>query len=165
MWFAIILRAMTTLNDKIQFTAGGLTEIKAELAELQGNKLSAAIERVARARDFGDLSENAEYHAAKEELSFIEGRIDELEDIVQRSQVISKKDKNGAIGIGCKVTVSVSGKEHTYEIVGEWEADPLKKKISHTSPLGLALIGRKKGEAVEFEAPAGKVIYQIKKIN
>ncbi len=62
------------------------------------------------------------------------------------------------------MTVTVGGKEHTYEIVGEWEADPLKKKISHTSPLGQALVGKKKGENVEFEAPAGKVIYKIKKI-
>lgn len=163
--FAIIRRAMTTLNDKIQFTAEGLTEIKSELAELGGAKLTAAIERVARARDFGDLSENAEYHAAKEELSFIEGRIEELEGIVLRAEVVKNKPGKDLIDIGCKVTVTVAGKEHTYEIVGEWEADPMKKKISHTSPLGVALLGKKKGEAVEFEAPAGKVIYQIKKIH
>lgn len=156
---------MTTLNDKIQFTQSGLAEIKAELEELKVKKLTAAIERVARARDFGDLSENAEYHAAKEELSFIEGRIEELEGIVIRAEVVAAKGSKGSIDIGCKVTVTIKGKEHTYEIVGEWEADPLKKKISHTSPLGLALLGKKKGEAVEFEAPAGKVIYQIKKIN
>lgn len=156
---------MTTLNDKIQFTEGGLSEIKSELDALKGAKLTAAIERVARARDFGDLSENAEYHAAKEELSFIEGRIEELEGIVQRAEVVESNGKTGSIDIGCKVTVTVSGKEHTYEIVGEWEADPMKKKISHTSPLGQALVGKKKGENVEFEAPAGKVIYQIKKIH
>lgn len=156
---------MNTLNDKIQFTQSGLNEIKAELDELKNTKLTATIERVARARDFGDLAENAEYHAAKEELSFIEGRIEELEDIVLRAEVVNGKNKNDAVDIGCKVTVSVKGKEHTYEIVGEWEADPLKKKISHTSPLGQALVGKKKGEAVEFEAPAGKVIYQIKKIH
>ena len=156
---------MTTLNDKIQFTAEGLSEIKAELNELKGAKLTAAIERVARARDFGDLSENAEYHAAKEELSFIEGRIEELEGIVGRAKVVTSKGKGDSVDIGCKVTVTVGGKEHPYEIVGEWEADPLKKKISHTSPLGQALTGKKKGENVEFEAPAGKVIYQIKKIH
>lgn len=156
---------MTTLNDKIQFTAEGLSEIQAELAELKGAKLTAAIERVARARDFGDLSENAEYHAAKEELSFIEGRIEELEGIILRAEVVGGKNKKGTIDIGCKVTVVVGGKEHTYEIVGEWEADPLKKKISHTSPLGQALVGKKTGENVEFEAPAGKVIYKIKKIH
>jgi len=158
-------RAMTTLNDKIQFTPEGLTEIKAELESLQGAKLTAAIERVARARDFGDLSENAEYHAAKEELSFIEGRIEELEDIVLRAEVVKNKAGKDSVGIGCKVTVTVKGKEHTYEIVGEWEADPMKKKISHTSPLGQALVGKKKGESVEFDAPAGKVVYQIKKIH
>lgn len=154
-----------TLTDKIQFTADGLVEIKAELAELKGGKLTAAIERVARARDFGDLSENAEYHAAKEELSFMEGRIEELEGIVLRAEVVGGKNKKGTIDIGCKVTVTLGGKEHTYEIVGEWEADPLKKKISHTSPLGQALVGKKMGENVEFEAPAGKVIYKIKKIH
>ena len=158
---------MTTnqLTDKIQFTADGLSEIKAELSALKDGKLTAAIERVARARDFGDLSENAEYHAAKEELAFIEGRIEELEGIVSRATVVGAKPKTGVIDIGCKVTVTVKGKEHIYEIVGEWEADPLKKKISHTSPLGQALVGKKMGESVEFEAPAGKVIYQIKKIH
>jgi len=150
-------RAMNTLNDKIQFTAGGLAEIQAEVTELKEKKLAAAIERVARARDFGDLSENAEYHAAKEELAFIEGRIEELENIIVKAFVVEKPKSTSAIDIGCK--------EHTYEIVGEWEADPTKKKISHTSPLGMALLGKKKGEAVEFEAPAGKVIYKIKKIN
>lgn len=155
---------MTKLNDKIQFTKDGLVEIQAELNELKGKKLTDAIERVARARDFGDLSENAEYHAAKEELSFIEGRVEELENIIAKAEVAGK-GKKGSVDIGCKVTVTVSGKEHTYEIVGEWEADPMKKKISHTSPLGQALFGKKMGEAVEFEAPAGKVIYKIKKIH
>ncbi len=149
---------------KIQFTAAGLAEVKSELEELKTKKLPAAIERVARARDFGDLSENAEYHAAREELSFLEGRVEELEDIVSRAYVPTKKSSD-SIDIGCRVTVELSGKEHTYEIVGEWEADPMKKKISHTSPLGTALVGKKKGETVEFQAPAGKVIYKIKKIH
>ncbi len=156
---------MNYISDKIQFTSSGLDEIKAELEVLKGPKLKSAIERVARARDFGDLSENAEYHAAKEELSFIEGRIEELEGIILRAEVVGDKSNKSTIDIGCKVTVTVAGKEHTYDIVGEWEADPMKKKISHTSPLGVALLGKKKGEEVEFEAPAGKVIYQIKKIN
>ncbi len=155
---------MTDTNNKIQFTLAGLAEIKAELDELKNTKLPTAIDRVARARDFGDLSENAEYHAAKEELSFIEGRIEELESIVAKAEVV-KSNGNGEVGLGCKVTVELGGKDHTYEIVGEWEADPINKKISHTSPLGQALIGKKKGEAVEFQAPAGKVIYKIKKIH
>ncbi len=156
---------MADINGKIQFTQTGLTEVQAELDELKNTKLPAAIDRVARARDFGDLSENAEYHAAKEELSFIEGRVEELESLVAKAQVVDNGHTNGAVDIGCKVTVELDGTTHTYEIVGEWEADPMKKKISHTSPLGQALLGKKKGEEVEFEAPAGKVIYKIKKIN
>lgn len=155
---------MTDSNGKIQFTTAGLAEIQAELDGLKDTKLPAAIDRVARARDFGDLSENAEYHAAKEELSFIEGRIEELESIVAKAEVV-KSNGSSAVGLGCKVTVEQAGMDHTYEIVGEWEADPINKKISHTSPLGQALLGKKKGDAVEFEAPAGKVIYKIKKIH
>jgi transcription elongation factor GreA len=151
-------------NQKIQFTAAGLSELKAELEELKNTKLPAAIDRVARARDFGDLSENAEYHAAREELSFLEGRIDELEDLMKKAQVV-KNNKADAVNVGCKVTVELNGNEYTYEVVGEWEADPMKKKISPTSPLGQALMGKKKGEDVEFEAPAGKVIYKVKKIH
>jgi len=154
-----------TTNLKIQFTAAGLAEIKLELEELKNNKLPATIDRVARARDFGDLSENAEYHAAKEELSFLEGRIEELEDLIAKAEVVNESSVKNGINIGCKVTVEANKKEYTYEVVGEWEADPMKKKISHTSPLGQALIGKKKGDAVEFEAPAGKVIYKIKKIH
>jgi len=152
-----------TASTKIEFTRSGLEEIKLELEELKNTKLPSAIDRLARARDFGDLSENAEYHAAKEELSFLEGRVEELEDIVAKAYVVNKSSSD-SVDIGCKVTVALNGGEHTYEIVGEWEADPLKKKISHTSPLGQALVGKKKGDKVEFLAPAGKVVYQIKKI-
>lgn len=149
---------------KVQFTPAGLAELKTELEELKNNKLPAAIERVARARDFGDLSENAEYHAAREELSFLEGRIDELEALLKKAKVV-KGSKEGKVSVGCKVTVDLKGNEHTYEVVGEWEADPMKKKISSTSPLGKALMGKKMGDDVEFEAPAGKVIYKVKKIH
>lgn len=156
---------MTNDSSKIQFTKTGLAELQRELDELKNTKLPAAIDRVARARDFGDLSENAEYHAAKEELAFIEGRIEELEDLVKKASLIKESSSNDKVGVGCRVTVQVDGKEHTYDVVGEWEADPIKMKISHTSPLGQALMGKRKGEAVEFVAPAGKVIYKIKKIH
>ena len=151
-------------NNKIQFTPQGLTEIKSELDELKNKKLQAAIDRVSRARDFGDLSENAEYHAAKEELAFIEGRVEELEEIVKNALVV-KTGSNGQVNVGCKVTVEVDGKDLTYNVVGEWEADPLSKKISHTSPLGQALMGKKTGDEVRFDAPAGSVIYKVKKIH
>jgi len=151
-------------SNTIQFTTTGLSELKAELEELKKTKLPAAIDRVSRARDFGDLSENAEYHAAKEELAFLEGRVEELEELLKKAEVVTSKT-NGEVGVGCKVTIEASGKEQVYEVVGEWEADPMKAKISHTSPLGKALMGKKKGDAVEFMAPAGKVIYKIKKIH
>lgn len=153
------------INNKIQFTSDGLKALKSELEELKDIKRPEAVERVARAREFGDLSENSEYHAAREELSFIEGRIDELETLMKKAVVVKRSGSKTKVSIGCKVTVGVGKSEHTYEMVGEWEADPMQKKISHTSPLGQALIGKKPGEAVEFEAPAGKVIYKIKKIH
>src|SRR5215212_6038561 len=106
-------------NNKITFTKSGMAEISAELNELKNTKLPAAIERVSRARDFGDLSENAEYHAAKEELAFIEGRIEELESIIKNSSVVEEKASNGEVSVGCRVTVEVAGVEHTYEVVGE----------------------------------------------
>lgn len=152
-------------NNKIQFTKNGLSEIKKELETLIETKQPQTVERVARARDFGDLSENSEYHAAREELSFIQGRINELEEIIKRAKVVKRTSNNGQVGIGCKVTVETEGKEHTYEVVGEWEADPMQKRISHTSPLGKALSGKKVGEKIELEVPAGKVIYKIKKIH
>jgi transcription elongation factor GreA len=159
----IMLETMNN-NQRIQFTAAGLAELKTELEELKTQKLPAAIDRVSRARDFGDLSENAEYHAAREELSFLEGRIDELEDLLKKAKVVKTK-KADKVNVGCKVTVDLKGNEYVYELVGEWEADPIKKKISSTSPLGQALMGKKKGDDVEFEAPAGKVIYKVKKIH
>ena len=153
-------------TNKFQITADGLKTLKQELTELKEHKRPEAIERVARAREFGDLSENSEYHAAREDLSFIEGRINELEEMLKQAKVAKSSKSKDKIAIGCKVTlVTDSNQEHTYEIVGEWEANPMEKKISHTSPLGQALIGKKAGDRIEFEAPAGKVVYQVKKIH
>ncbi len=155
------------LIKPVHLTREGREEIITELNELKDNKLPKAIERVARARDFGDLSENAEYHSAREDLSFIEGRIEELETIVAHAKLIVQvKAKAGSqVKLGSQVTVNGNGKEHTFTVVGEWEADPVNKKISHQSPLGQALVGKKVGDQVEIEAPAGKINYQITKIN
>ena len=146
-------------------TNDGLKELKGELAVLLSEKRPRLIERVTIARGHGDLSENSEYSAAREELAFIEGRIEELEEIIAKAILIKPKSSNGEIKLGSKVTLKTKNKLHTYELVGEWEADPLEKKISHTSPLGQALIGKKKGEKVNIKAPAGQVIYQIQKIH
>ena len=157
---------VATMNtgQAVQLTKSGHDELSAELLALQKTKRPKAVLRVQTARDFGDLSENAEYHAAREELNFIDGRIDELEEILARARVVGVPKTAGVIGIGCKVTVATDGQMHTFHVVGEWEANPAEKKISHDSPLGKALIGKKVGEKVEVDAPAGKVIYTIKKI-
>ena len=155
------------LKKDLYFTKDGLKELKAELKQLKEKKLPKLIKRVALARSFGDLSENSEYTASREELSFTEGRVEELEAIIRKAKVISDTKKSGSnqVKLGCKVTVKVNGKTHTYEVVGEWEADPLQKKISHTSPLGKALLNKKKGDKVAIEAPAGKVNYHIQIIH
>lgn len=157
---------MNQITEPVSLTQDGYAELVAELKELKDNKLPAAIDRVARARDFGDLSENSEYQNARENLSFLEGRIEELEDLVSRAKIIkAKKTSKKAVTLGSKVTVNGGGKTHTFTIVGEYEADPTEKKISHDSPLGKALLGKKIGEEVEYEAPVGKILYQIKRID
>ena len=146
-------------------TPVGYQQLASELTDLEKVKLPEAIERVSRARDFGDLSENAEYHSSKEDLSALEGRIDELKDILNRVMVVdAQKSGNEEVTVGSIVHIEVNGSEHQFTIVGEWEADPAAKKISHESPLGKALMGKKAGDIVDVEAPAGKIIYKIKTI-
>lgn len=149
---------------KVHLTQEGYDEIQEELDALLA-KQPDAVDRVTKAREYGDLSENSEYHAAREDLSFVQGRVDELEDLLARAVLIKNIKKNGIVDLGCKVTVKVGRKELTYSLVGEFEADPLKKKISVESPLGKALVGRKINEKVEFEAPVGKILYTIMKIH
>jgi len=150
--------------QKVHLTKDGYNELKQELETIKKDKQPKAIERVARARDFGDLSENSEYHSAREDLAMIAGRIEELESLLNRAIIIRSRATQ-SVGLGSKVTV-VNGKTTTtFIVVGEWEADPTQKKISHESPLGKALLGKKVNEQVEFEAPAGKILYKIKKIH
>jgi len=154
-------------SKKIFVTKEGLEELTKELADLNGVKRNEVVERVARAREMGDLSENSEYHAAKEELSLIDGRIDELSALLKNASIIEKSSsgKSGKVNLGSKITVSIDGKKEIFTLVGEWEADPREKKISHESPLGKALIGKEIGEKVDIEAPAGKISYKIVEIN
>ncbi|MFZ5845713.1 MAG: transcription elongation factor GreA [Patescibacteria group bacterium] len=147
-------------NQKMILTKEGLAELKAELAQLTTQKRPAAVTRLAEARDLGDLSENSEYAAAKQDLAFIDGRIAELEEIIRGAKVVTTHGKK-QVDVGCKVTLHIDGKKDIFTVVGEWEADPVNKKISHSSPLGKALLGKKVGDAVEVEAPAGKILYKI----
>lgn len=150
-------------NTKIQFTKDGYKKLKAELSELQSTQRPAAVDRLQKARAMGDLSENSEYTAAKEELAFVEGRIKEIEELMKRAEIVESQSTPG-ISIGVDVTVERDGREETYSIVGEFEADPMQKKLSATSPIGQALLGKKEGDMVEVEVPAGKLHYKILKI-
>ncbi len=155
-------------SKKIYLTKEGLQELKKEFEELSKVKRPDVLSRVSQARSMGDLSENAEYVAARDELSFIDGRIDELEELLKQAVLIAEggsKNSNHVVKLGSKVTLTVKGKKEDFMVVGEWEADPQEKKISHESPLGKALIGKKIGEKVEVEAPAGKVLYTIVSVN
>ena len=149
-----------TLNSNIVLTKEGLKELQEEFHQLNDVKRPEAVERLANARSEGDLAENSEYTAAKQDLAFIEGRIAELKQILMEAKVIASHSKK-KVDVGCKVTLHIKGKKEMFTIVGEWEADPIQKKISHSSPLGKALLGKKPGDHVEVEAPAGKLLYKI----
>ncbi|HYD35652.1 MAG TPA: transcription elongation factor GreA [Vitreimonas sp.] len=157
-----------TLNHKaIQLTAEGLEELQKELKELVEVKLPEAVARVAKAREYGDLSENAEYHSAREDQQLLEARISEIEDVLSRAQVVKQTKSHTAVGMGSQVTVCMSGKkakQMVITIVGEFEADPTAGKISSVSPLGKALMSKKKGDKVKVKAPAGEVEYEILEI-
>jgi len=153
---------LANVAQDVQLTKEGYDQIVAELQLLKEEKLPQAIQRVAVARSFGDLSENAEYHSAREDLSFVEGRIAELEILKANAKIIqsTRKSKN-QVDLGSTVTLKVGKEKHIYHIVGEWEANPEEKKISHQSPLGKALLGKIKGDEIEIEAPAGKLKYIV----
>ncbi|MEX2013018.1 MAG: transcription elongation factor GreA [Candidatus Levyibacteriota bacterium] len=150
-------------DKKIYLTKEGLEELKKEHEQLAKVRRPDILNRVSEARNMGDLSENAEYTAARDELSFIDGRIDELEELLKQAVVIAEptKNSNHVVKLGSTVKLSLKDKHEIFTVVGEWEADPKEKKISHESPLGKALIGKKIGEKAEVEAPAGKVVYTI----
>ena len=156
---------MNNDNKKIYLTKEGLAELKKEYEELTKGKRPLVLERLSQARSMGDLSENAEYVGAREELSFVDGRIDELEELLKQVEIISSGKSHSLVKLGSTVTVDIAGKKEKFMLVGEWEADPKEKKISHKSPLGEALIGKKVGEKVEVEAPVGKIVYKIESIS
>ena len=146
---------------QIQMTKEGSKSLKVELDKLVNEKRPRLVERLANARSQGDLTENSDYSNAKEELEFLDGRISELENVLKTATVVSGNHKKDGVAVGTKITVKVNGQKHVYEMVGEWEADPVNKKISPESPLGQVLLGKKVGEKATVKAPAGKVEYEI----
>lgn len=149
-------------QKKIYLTKEGLADLQKERDALVNTKRPEILERLSDARDQGDLSENAEYTAAKDELSFIDGRIDEIEEILKQVTIITEQPgSKKSVDLGSTVTVNIGNKKEEFTVVGEWEADPTEKKISHESPLGKALMGKHVGEHLEVDAPAGKIKYTI----
>jgi len=152
---------------KVQLTQEGLEELQGELKELVEVTLPTNVERVAKAREYGDLSENAEYHSAKEDQELIETRIDEIESIIANGEVVKITKSSSKVGMGSTVAVTFVGKKAkalVYTIVGEFEADPAGGKVSSVSPLGKALMSKKKGDQVKVSAPAGVIEYEILEI-
>jgi len=149
------------MTDKqVQLTKDGLEALKKELSELTNIKRPKLVDRLSYARTQGDLTENSDYSNAKEELEFMDGQIEELEDVIRNANVVGGNKADG-VSVGTKVTVRYDHNQAIFEIVGEWEADPVNKKISHESPLGQALVGKNIGDKVEVQAPAGILTYEI----
>ena len=144
-------------------TKRGLEKLKEELKNLKSVKRKEAAARIEKAKDLGDLSENAEYAEAKDELAFIEGRILELEDYIHRSIVI-EHTVGDFVMLGSIITVKVKDREKIYTIVGPNEADPGAGRISNETPLAAGLLGKRAGDEVEVKTPTGMVKYKILKI-
>lgn len=148
-------------------TAEGLAQLQKERERLMTVERPDVIRAIGAAREHGDLSENAEYHAARERQSFIEGRLAEIEDIISRAEVIDPSKLTGStVRFGAKVHLvdEETEEENTFQIVGSHEADVARGRISITSPLARALIGKQKGDIVEVNAPSGPRSYEILKV-
>ena len=146
-------------QKKHSITKAGLEALKSEQEALL-NKRIDAVTRLDTARRQGDLSENSEYHAAKEALSWVDRRLAELEILIKTASVVSDST-NGQIGLGTTVTIESNGQNLTYTLVGEYEADISAQKISSVSPLGAALLGKKIGDLAQIKTPGGEKTYKI----
>lgn len=143
-----------------------IEKLKAELKSLKENKIPGLAKRIDDARQMGDLSENAEYHAAREDMAWAQTRVKELGYLIDNAELISEKGgKNGIVEVGSRITVSIKGKKKEYTIVGAQEASPLEGRISNESPLGNAFLGHKKGEKVIVGLPAGPQEYKIEDVS
>ena len=152
------------MMEKIPFTPQGLETIKQELAHLKASERQDVIRAIAEAREHGDLSENAEYHAAREKQSFIEGRISELEDVTSRAEVVDAAKLTGdkvTFGTTVRLADEDTDEESTYQIVGPYEADISIGLVSTSSPIARGLIGKTVGDSAEVQTPGGIKSYEI----
>ena len=153
------------MSKKYLLTQEGLTKLNEELKVLINEKRREVIERIREAAAHGDLSENADYAQAREEQSFIEGRIQEIEDTIKNAEIITASNQHHHVSVGSTVTVKVNDQEKTYTIVGSNEANPLAGRISNESLVGKALLGKKVHDKVMIGTPAGEVEYEVITIN
>lgn len=147
------------MKKHYQITAEGKKELEAELAELKSRR-GAVADKISDARDFGDLSENAEYDAAREEQGLLETRIAEIEDIINNADIIKANSKS-TIGLGSTVELKNGAKKVSYTVVGPVEANPLEGKVSNESPIGMALYGKKVDDKITITTPKGDISYTV----
>ena len=154
------------MADEVILTKEGKEELEKRLEFLKVTKRAEITERIKTAREFGDLSENAEYDAAKNEQAMIEGEIVEIEEKLKHAVIIKDGAKKGVVSLGSKVDIldEETGEVSTYEIVGTTEADVENSRISNESPIGNALLGRKAGETITVNVPVGTVTITVKKV-
>ncbi len=156
------------VTERVPMTREGYEKLKAEMANLRDHEMIEVTKRVATARELGDLSENAEYHAAREDQGMLQARVNVLSDKLARAEIVDPtKLPRDVIVMGAKVKVMdlEYDEEETFQIVSEGEDDPDKNKILTTSPIARGLIGKKKGDTVEIEAPRGKMKFKILSIS
>lgn len=151
-------------HTDIFLTKDGLNELETELNDLKNNKRKEVAAALKEAKEFGDLSENTDWDDAKARQLFIEGRISEIENIIKHAEIVESKASD-SVSVGSTVDVELENGQHTFKIVGSSEANPDKGKISHESPIGKALLGKKVGEHAEVEIPAGTITYRVIKIS
>ena len=155
------------MSEQVYLTAEGAEELQRELDRLVTVRRPELATKLTEAVAEGDLKENANYHDAKEQLAFVEGRIQYLENVLRSATIIANDGASDVVAVGSKVTIVEDGMddEEVYSIVGAAEANPSEGKISHLSPIGSALIGAKKGDKVRVTTPSGQIVFKIKKIN
>lgn len=149
------------MSKKYLLTSEGLAKLNDELKHLINDKRKEVIERIREAAAHGDLSENADYAQAREEQSFIEGRIQEIEDVIKNAEIITTTSHGSSVTIGSTVVIKTAGAQKKYTIVGSNEANPKEGKISNESLVGKSLLGRKVNEKFKIATPAGEMDYEI----
>jgi len=150
-----------TDEKEYYLTPESLVSLREELENLKTKTIPEIANRIDSARQQGDLSENAEYHQAREDMSWAQGRLAEVEHILSNVKLITKGEGNGTVQIGNTIKIKTNGKEKEYTIVGPQEANPAKGLISNESPIGEALLGHEKGDEIEIDTPVGKQTYKI----